>query len=435
MKNLLSTVIFSLFFCSFYANDIDTSKIQQSCLEIHQSWLALNLELTKNTAGYSAPVAARSFLYISIAMAESSHWICNDFTGFSGRLNELQMPKQQIQGKVSYEHIANYVDYEIAKYFFSNTSPFDLNKIESKYQSEKNKYRKQYSRKSLNKSENYAHCIIDEIINWSKMDGGHNCWVKNFPEDYEIVYCDSCWVKTFPGYIGALQPYWGRNRLSLLENGSICNDIPYVPFSTDPKSTFYKEANAMNEVFEKFNSADIKTAKYWNDAPGVSGTPAGHIYAIALSLSKQYEKDLKSTLMLFATLGIALNDAVIECWRLKYEYNLIRPITYIHRYISKDFTTSIATPPFPEFPSGHSFQAGAGTEVLKYFFSDSIQFTDSTNQNRVDIDGSPRMYKSFSQMAEEMSLSRYFGGIHYMSTLDVSLLYGRKIGKKSIIFK
>ena len=426
--------LFLTMMSGFLSAQLDENEaVQKQCLNIHNSWMELNLDLIKNTAGYSAPVAARSFLYISIAMAESSHWICDDFNGFSRRLNKLEIPKIQIQGKVSYEHIANYVDYEMARYFFSNTSPFDLNKIETKYHSEKNKYRSQYSRKSLKKSENYARCIIDEIINWSKKDGGHNCWVKNFPEDYEIVYCDSCWVKTFPGYIGALQPYWGRNRLSLLENGSICNDIPYVPFSTDSNSTFYKEANAMNEVFEKFNSADIKTAKYWNDAPGVSGTPAGHIYAIALSLSKKYEKDLKNTLKLYATLGITLNDAVIVCWRLKYEYNLIRPITYIHRYISKDFTTSIATPPFPEFPSGHSFQAGAGTEVLKYFFSDSIEFTDRTNENRVDIDGSARTYKSFSQMAEEMSLSRYFGGIHYMGTLETSLIYGQKIGRNSII--
>ena len=408
-------------------------KIKETCLEIHMSWLKQDLDLTKNTAGYTAPVAARSLFYISMAMAEASHWICSEFNGYSGLLNGFNLPELDLKTKTSFEHIANYVDYQIAKYFFSNSSQNGYEQIENRFIDEKNKYKKKYSRKTLKNSEKFAAEITNFIIEWSILDGGDNCWIKNFPEEYKVNYCDSCWIKTFPGYVGALQPYWGTNRLSILNNGKICNDIPYTPFSSNPESIFYKEASLMNDACEKFNDSDINTAKYWNDAPGVSGTPAGHIYSIAMNLCIEKNKDLKTCLQLFTTLGLALNDAVIECWRLKYKYNLIRPITYIQRYISKNFTTAIITPPFPEFPSGHSFQAGAGTEVLKHYFSDTIEFIDFTNESRVDINGSARKYESFSQMAEEMSISRFYGGIHYLETLRTSLNFGKKIGLNSIL--
>jgi hypothetical protein len=433
MKKFAAIGTIILIHFNVFANETDLSKIQQSCLEIHQSWLALDLDLTKNTPGYSAPVAARSFLYITIAMTEASYGLIPSYNGYSGTLNEFDIPEIKLNHKASYEHIANYVNYKIALFYFSNTAPFEIEKIEKKFNQIKKTYNKNYSKIRIKRSENFANCIVEAIINWSNLDEAQNCWLKNFPADYEIKYCDSCWVKTFPGFVGALQPYWGQNRLSVKSNEDICNDIPYIPFSSEPKSDFYNEANEMNKVFEKFSKSQINTAKYWNDAPGVSGTPAGHLFAIALDLSKLYKTNLEVSLKLFSSLGIALNDAVIECWKLKYDFNLIRPVTYIHRYISEDFTTSIITPPFPEFPSGHSFQAGAGTEVLKHFFGDTLVFTDYTNQSRVDLDGAPRTYNTFSEMSEEMSISRFYGGIHYMSTLKVSLMYGRKIGINSIL--
>ena len=131
-------------------------------------------------------------------------------------------------------------------------------------------------------------------------------------------------------------------------------------------------------------------------------------------------------------LGISLNDAVIETWKLKYQFNLIRPLTYIQKYISTKFTTTLITPPFPEFPSGHSFQAGTALEILKFSFSDSLSFVDSTNAKRTDINGKARAYHSFTEMAEEMSMSRYYGGIHFLKTLQISLKYGQKIGLNTI---
>jgi hypothetical protein len=63
----------------------------------------------------------------------------------------------------------------------------------------------------------------------------------------------------------------------------------------------------------------------------------------------------------YPRLGIALCDAFIACWRVKYEYNLLRPITYIRANIDPTWgdPLPVTTPPFPEYTSGHSVQSGA----------------------------------------------------------------------------
>ena len=63
---------------------------------------------------------------------------------------------------------------------------------------------------------------------------------------------------------------------------------------------------------------------------------------------------------------------------LKYKYNFIRPITYIQRYIDPQFNSRIPSPPFPEFPSGHSFQSGAATTILSEFRKSGALIIDST---------------------------------------------------------
>ena len=61
----------------------------------------------------------------------------------------------------------------------------------------------------------------------------------------------------------------------------------------------------------------------------------------------------------YAVAAIAMADAFIACWHLKYQVNLLRPVTYIQRYIDPKWQTALLTPPFPEYASGHAIQSAA----------------------------------------------------------------------------
>jgi hypothetical protein len=102
-------------------------------------------------------------------------------------------------------------------------------------------------------------------------------------------------------------------------------------------------------------------------------------------------------------------------------------VTYINQYIDKDWKTVLTTPPFPEFTSGHSSQTGAAARILSDLYGYNYVFEDVTHVNRTDIDGKPRKFTSFYEMAQEAALSRLYGGIHYREAIEVGVIAGIKI--------
>jgi membrane-associated phospholipid phosphatase len=126
-----------------------------------------------------------------------------------------------------------------------------------------------------------------------------------------------------------------------------------------------------------------------------------------------------------ARLGVTLADAFIGCWKTKYEVNLLRPVTYIRRTMDPKWESFLTTPPFPEYPSGHSTQSGAAATVLTQIFGENFAFEDASHED----DGLPaRHFKSFWDAANEAGISRLYGGIHYRAAIDQGLEQGRCIG-------
>ena len=110
----------------------------------------------------------------------------------------------------------------------------------------------------------------------------------------------------------------------------------------------------------------------------------------------------------------------------------MRPITYIRRVIDPAFETIVNTPPFPEYPSGHSTQSAAAAAVLTAVFGDDFAFDDNTDE----ADGlKPRSFPSFSAAADEAGISRLYGGIHYRAAIDKGLEQGRCIGAYAVALK
>jgi membrane-associated phospholipid phosphatase len=126
----------------------------------------------------------------------------------------------------------------------------------------------------------------------------------------------------------------------------------------------------------------------------------------------------------------ALADAFISGWSLKYEVNLIRPVTYIQLYQRRNWEPYIQTPPFPEYPSGHSVASGAAAEVLTTMFG-QVAFIDRTPI----LNGHENMQRSFTSFeaaASEAAISRMYGGIHYRAAIENGLRQGRCVGQSML---
>ena len=118
-------------------------------------------------------------------------------------------------------------------------------------------------------------------------------------------------------------------------------------------------------------------------------------------------------------------DAFIACWDAKYTFNLVRPETVINKYIDANWKPFLQTPPFPEYTSGHSIISTAAATVLEHIYGSQAAFTDSTERPWGFAD---RKFSSPRQAADEAGMSRFYGGIHYRTSIFVAREQGVKVG-------
>jgi hypothetical protein len=64
--------------------------------------------------------------------------------------------------------------------------------------------------------------------------------------------------------------------------------------------------------------------------------------------------------------------------------------------------------------------------VLTKLFGDNFAFEDTSDLEYI---GMKRSFQSFIQAANEASISRVYGGIHYRTGVDAGALQGREVGE------
>ena len=90
------------------------------------------------------------------------------------------------------------------------------------------------------------------------------------------------------------------------------------------------------------------------------------------------------------------------------------------------WSSFIATPPFPDYVSGHSTFSGAAATVLALFYgTDDIAFDSGSDA----LPGVYRVFGSFSDAAAEAAVSRLYGGIHFRSANEDGRAAGVAIGQ------
>jgi len=175
-------------------------------------------------------------------------------------------------------------------------------------------------------------------------------------------------------------------------------------------------------------------ARFWSDF-SFTVTPPGHWNQIAQNVATNRPNTLIQNARLFALLNLAMADAGIASWDAKYAYNLWRPVTAIREAdgdgnpdteADLNWTPLLNTTPFPEYISGHSTFSSAAAIVLASFYgTDHISFTAGSDT----LPGVFRTYDSFEAAAEEIGLSRIYGGIHFLSADLDGLEAGHQIGE------
>ncbi len=389
------------------------------------AWFDLSLDLVKGTPGFSPPVASRAFGYTGVALYESLVPGMPDRRSLAGQLNDLS-PAPGPSGPVyHWPTVANAVLASILRSLFP-TAP-DSNKaaviaLEEEFEEQ---FRKDVPSGIHRRSVARGRAVADHVFRWSRNDGRHEAYLNNFPS-YTPPTGQGLWVPTPPQFMPALQPYWGSNRPFALVSGARCDPGPPLAYSEKGSSAFYAEAQECYQISTNLSPEQEAIALFWSDAPATTFTPPGHSVSILTQVLRDRALALDIAAEAYAKVGIAVADAFISCWRTKYRYNLLRPITYIQHVIDPAWTPLLVTPPFPEYTSGHSVQSAAAAQVLTEMLG-RVSFTDHSHD---DLGLARRSFGSFFEAAEEAAISRLYGGIHFRAAIERGFRQGRCVGRK-----
>ncbi len=420
MKKLIP---FLLLFINFSLQAQSDANTYDASIANH--YFEFSLKLVKETPGFTPPVAARAFGYMGLTLYESvvpgipSHITTR---GVMFGLTDVTLPEQGVD--YHWPTVANNALAMIVDSLFRTASAANkdsLLQIKSYYN---DLFASQISAQVFNDSKAFGEAIGTDILDYSRTDGAHDAFAHNFPADYVPPAGESLWVPF--GMQQCLQPYWGENR-PFIESDTSAETIspPPPPFSTEPGSVFHDYAMEVYNTSQTLTPEQSNIALYWADGGG-SITPPGHSISMLKNIMVDENFNLEVAALSYAKLGIAVSDAFLACWKTKYIYNLCRPVTYIRANIDTAWLPLMNTPPFPEYPSGHSSQSGAMGAVMTDLFGSSFAFTDRTHGSNF---GGPRSFDSFQEAAEEAAISRLYGGIHFVFGNQAGLNLGNIVGQ------
>jgi len=393
-----------------------------------------NMENLKDIIVYdvfSPPVASRIYAYASLAQYEAIRFSDTSFPSFAPRLRGFDDIPQPTSG-LQYNFTVAAV-----KAFTVMASNVIFNKDSLRI----------YSENMLtNLSESLDKALYERSVQLGDSIG-KIIWkraLKDFYTEtrgmtrYNVQRVEEKWQPTPPDYMEATEPWWNKIRPLALDSCSQCKPPAPYTYSSKQNSPFFKDALQVYNLSKRLTDSLKEITTFWDDNPFVmnhSGhaafatkkmTPGGHWLAIASIACQQSKAGEVKTAQALAATSIALLDGFISCWDEKYRSEVVRPATFINQYIDPNWQPFLQTPPFPEYPSGHSVVSASAAVVLTQLFGENFNFTDSSE---MQYQGVVRSFPSFYAAANEAGLSRFYGGIHYMNAINKGSVQGKEVGR------
>jgi PAP2 superfamily len=381
---------------------------------------------------FTPPVASRIYVYSSLASYEAIRFNKEGTSSIAEKLNGFDPMPQPQKGK-PYNYLL-----AATKAFFTvvrNVKVFSVDSLKNYEETLYNNFKENLDDSTYQRSVAFGDTIGKVILKRAKTDG----YLQSRGKAKYLGSNDAGkWRPTPPDYMDGVEWCWNTMKPMVLDSASQFMPPRPPKFSTDTNSVFFKGVKEVYTISKNLTEEQKLIARYWDDNPFViehSGhlmfgnkkiTPGGHWMGITAIACKQSKADLVQTASAYALTSIALFDAFISCWDEKYRSNYIRPITVINESIDQGWTAFLQTPPFPEYTSGHSTITRSAAAVLTKLFGDQYAFQDTSDLRYI---GLQRHFDSFVQAADEASISRVYGGIHYKVSVNEGANCGRKVGE------
>ena len=272
---------------------------------------------------------------------------------------------------------------------------------------------------SIQQGISWGQSVADQIWAWRSQDG-----FSNTVPPYMGGTDPGQWRPTPPANAPAAVPQLATATPWVIRSPSQFRPPGPPALTSDPYTADFNETKNMGGAASSARTADQTLfARFWQAAAAPD-----YFDQVAISLAAQRNFSMVHTARLLALANIGMADALIGCWDAKYTYSAWRPITAIQLADTdgNDATTAdaswsslIAAPGHPEYPSAHSCVTGAATRILSQAFGEETSFKVVSNA----MSGVTRNFSSFTAALEEVKNARIVAGIHFRtSCVDGSAL-------------
>jgi hypothetical protein len=399
-------------------------------------WLDQQLTLFRLPLAFgAAPSTDRAFAYSGIALYESVVPGMPSYQSLAGQLNQFPVstsPLPQTDPGVAYywPASANAALAEINRKLFTGAAAQTaINQLENQLQSE---FASETDKNILHRSVMFGRAVANAVWAWAQGDG----IAIIAAQPIYTVPIDAgagAWALTSAG---APANAYHRYRRLIVAGSNSNAGAPPLPFnySTNPSSDYFKMAKEVYDISQSLDAQQRQIALYHREGAVVNGGSYGSGASIAGQLAAVFtaaNASLDVAAEAFAKVGIGSYDGLTVTFRQKYEFLVMRPITYIRANIDPLWNTVYGTPLYPEYPAGHPTNGGILAAMLSSVFGENFSFdvdyygTASWPGNGLN----KRHYNSFEELAQEMAIARVYAGIHYKPAVYAGVAIGKKVAQ------
>jgi hypothetical protein len=189
-----------------------------------------------------------------------------------------------------------------------------------------------------------------------------------------------------------------------------------------------KNGNEIYQASQQLTDLQKNTCNYWNGDDQNLKTKisiSGHWFRLLSQIIKDKEMDANQILKLYASLGSTINESNKIGTQAGYSMAYISPKTFINKNKDPKWSPYLKTNK-EEYNSITSIISTASANIINDVLNVNYKIVDSSVYEYI---GQTREYTSLIDAAAEASISRAYGGLHYIPSVNLAAKQGELISK------
>lgn len=177
-------------------------------------------------------------------------------------------------------------------------------------------------------------------------------------------------------------------------------------------------------------AAQTDTAQFFNSNSAIMVSEG------LLSYLDEHPVSLARTARLFAVIHSSMTDAVITCWRLKYDVGFWRPSQAITgaatdgnpaTVADPSWTPLIPNPPYSDYVSGHACLTAPAVQTIRMMLGEETPLTLHSYNTNAD-----RTYATLSELEYDAFHARIWSGLHFRHAMRDGYYIGHTAARQAI---